>query len=290
MTKQKYNFWRNALSSVELIKTKPIILLPFILIAFFQFLALEIIYFSIRKPLVIVLGPVIKKFFGENFLRYPGNLLFLPNMLYYAETVIYACLGIALTAVTANIIKNLKEGLPVKAGPLVKNALRRYVSYITFGIIMVALIVLLKKADTFVYSKAMRFAFKHAPDAVMKVYVFGLTAFLFFSNIILQMFFIFVIPLMVVRKRSLLRALGQSVYAGIRNFFGVFSLVFVVYLVYFPITLLKAGSLILVDRTFPEISLIVAVAGVVLALFIDGLVTVCATQYVLDTESPESAS
>ena len=279
-----YDIRKNWIESFKLMVAKPIVMLPFFIIAFFEALALELIYFSPRKPLYFIAGPIIRKFFGETFLHYPANLVILPRFFYYAQILIYIFIGALMTAISVGIIRNVRMGLTLKAKALINNALRRYLTFFIFGMIMVVAIFLLRRADTFIFLKLMRLASPRLPQALLRLSPFLLTAFLFFSNIILQTFLILAIPVIVIKKKSLLKGLGESIILGFRNFLSILTLIFLPFLVYFPITLLKTGATQLMEKTFPEISLLLAGAGIILAAFIECFVTVCAAQFVLDKE------
>ncbi|MDP3789263.1 MAG: hypothetical protein Q8R48_02550, partial [Candidatus Omnitrophota bacterium] len=69
----KYNIRKNWISTFEALSNNPVIFTPFIFIAFLECLVLEISYFSARFPLSSIFAPIIRKFFGEQFLHYPGN-------------------------------------------------------------------------------------------------------------------------------------------------------------------------------------------------------------------------
>lgn len=279
-----YSIRKNWTASFELMLSKPIIILPFFVIAFIEVLALELLYFSTRRPISIIADPVIRKYFGENSLHYPGSLLILPDLFYYIEIVIYVLVSVFLIAVSISIVKNIKMNLPVKISALVKNALKQYSSYIIFGIIMVISIILLRETFTFIFTKLAQFGLKHFPKMGTELYFIGLLSVLFISNCALQAFLILTLPLMVIEKKPLLKALGGSIYLGFRNFFTLFGLIFVPFLVYFPITLLKIGSTKLAGRTFPEIILCIMAAGIIIGAIIDGFVFICASQFLMDKE------
>ncbi len=280
-----YSIRKNWISSFVLIKKKPVILLPFVIIAFFECLALELIYFSSRKPISVFANPIIRKFFGEGFIHYPNNLLLLPKLFYYAQVAVYIFLAILLTAISINIFKNIRMGLPLKANALIKNALKRYLSFVIFGIIIIFFMILMKRADVFIFTKFIRFASKYMPQAANKLYFIGLSFFLFLSNVILLVFSVLTVPLIVIQKKSLFKALIRSIYLGFRNFFSIFGLIFLPFLVYLPLMLLKSGAPQLINKTFPEINLYITAAGIVIALFIDCFIVICASQFLLDKES-----
>jgi hypothetical protein len=278
----KYNIRKNWTASLGLMAGRPQVILPFIIIAFLEGLALELIYFFPRKPLLNVAAPVIRKFFGEVFLHYPGNLAILPELFYYAQIVVYISIGALLSAVCANIFKNIQSGLPVKTNALLKNAFRRYLSFFIFGVIVITLMFLVKKLDVFIFSKVMNLTAKALPQVLIKWSPVVFALFLFFSNVILQAFLVLTIPLMVLKKRPLLKALGGSIALGFRNFISIFTLILLPFLIYLPVALLKSAVPKLVDKAFPEISLLILASGIVLALFTECFIVVCASQFVLN--------
>lgn len=284
MREMAYSVKKNWISSLGFIWTKPIIVLPFLIIAFLEGLALELLYFSTRRPISIIAEPIIRKYFGENSLHYPGNLLVLPDLFYYVDIAIYIFVNIFLIAISINIVKNIKMNLPVKISALIKNASKQYLSFVIFGIIMICLIAPLKGLNLFVFSKLTSFGLKHLPGIGTQPYYIGLLFSLFLSNIILQAFLVLTIPIMVIEKKPFIKALGGSINLGFRNFFSLFSLIFLPFLLYFPISLLKIGSTKLAEKTFPEIILYVMAAGIILGVLIDCFVYICASQFLLDKE------
>lgn len=264
--------------------TKPVVILPFIIIAFLEGLALEFIYFSTRPPIYPIINPIVKKFFGETFVHYPNHLLVLPNLFYNAQIAIYLFIGVFLTAISINIFKNIKEGLPLKANALIKNASKRYLSFFGYAIIVIALIILLKNADKFVYLKFTRLCLKRFPQLTPRLYQFGFVLFLFLTNVIMQVFLILAIPFIVIKKKGLFRAIASGVILSLRNFITLFILIFLPFLIYLPLTLAKSFSLELVNKTFPEINVYVTIIGIPIAAFIDCFIILCASQFLIDME------
>jgi len=260
----------------------PIILMPFVFIAFLELLVLEFIYFSSRAPLSYIANPIIRKFFGETFLHYPANLVVLPRLFYYKQVVIYVLIGAFLTAVAVNIFKNIKGGLPVKAKAMIRNTLKSYASFLVYAILISVIVFVLQKADTFIFAKAMRLLARFLPVSIAPVYNIGFTIFLFLSNLIMQTFLIATIPIIVIEKVSLLKALARSIMLGLRNFLTVFTLIFLPFFIYLPIILLKSFSAQIMDRTFPEMSLYITVAGIVFTVFLDSFAIIAISQFILD--------
>ncbi|MBU4377398.1 MAG: hypothetical protein KKD29_08030 [Candidatus Omnitrophica bacterium] len=270
------------INTFGLIVKKPVIILPFFIIAFLEALTLELVYFSGRNPLAIIVGPIVKKFFGEGFTHYPYCIYAIPRVFNFLQIVIYVLAGTLLTAISINIFKNVKAGLPLKQNALLKNGISRYGAFVALGIIMVLIMLLLEKAGGFAFSKFTNLSIKYLPAVVMKIYPLVFAALLFLANAITQTFFIATLPLMVMDKKPLLKALLQSVLLGLRNFKTVFILVFLPFLLYFPITLLKGLSVQLAGKMFPEIILLILLLGVLATPFVECFVFISIAQFLLE--------
>lgn len=72
---------------------------------------------------------------------------------------------------------------------------------------------------------------------------------------------------------------------GFRDFLKIFALIFLPFLVFLPVTLLKSGSFQLAVKTFPEIHLYITAVEIIASIFIDCFLVVCASKFLLDKES-----
>lgn len=280
----QYNIRKNWVASFNLMATEPIVMLPFVFIAFLEGMALELIYYFPRKPWANVAGPIISKFFGEALMHYPGNLVILPKLFHYAQVVIYVFCGVCLTAIAVNIFYNIMMGPALQTSALIKNALKRYLPFLGFGLIVIALMFLLKKADLFIFLKLMDPISEDLPQILRKLTPFMLTFFLFLTNIILKVFLVLTIPILVIKEKPLLKALTRSIKIGFNNFSSIFTLIFLPLLVYLPLALLKTDSAKLIDKTFPELNLYILIIGIILAIFVECFVTLSTAQFLLDVD------
>lgn len=260
---------------------QPIIIMPFVLIAFFEALALEVVYFSTRPPILPIAGPVIKKLFGEQFLHYPAYLVSLSKLFYYLQIVIYIIAGAFLVGISVNIFKNIKEKLPVRAKAMVKNSLKNYAYFFGYALIVVFMTFLLKKVDVYVFSKLFKLGLKFLPHIQPQIYSICLMMAIFVSNIILQAFVILTIPIIVIDKMPLLKAFLKSMSLGFHNFGAIIALIFLPFLIYLPISVLKSVSDVLINKTFPEISFYITAAGIIASIFLDCFIIICISQFLL---------
>jgi len=262
---------------------KPIILLPYFILAFFETLSLELIYFSTRKPLISVAGPLIKKLFGEAYVHYPGNIFILPKMFFFMRITLYIFLAVFLSAITVNIVKNIKTNLPLKAKALIKNALNQYLSFVGYGILVILSVFALRFLDTSFVSRVINFADRYLPG-IKATAGPGLRLFtMFFINVGITTFLISTVPIMVTRQKAVLRALGESISLGFRNFFVIFPLIAVPSFLYSPVLLLKTFPSQLAEKTSPGIIPLVIVLGIVFSMFIECFILVCISSFILNT-------
>ncbi|GEM_PF-1334758 len=281
----KHNIRKIWSSALEVMAKNPVVIMPFVFIAFLESLSLEFIYFSARTPISFIANPIVKKFFGETFIHYPDNMVLLPRLFYYQQIAIYIFAGVFLAAISVNIFKNVKEGLPVRTGALIKNALRNYFSFFVYGIIIITLIFSLQWVNTFALSKFFRLLAKFLHYTPQQIFYPCLMILSFLTNVILQVFLILTVPVMVIEKKPLLKALWKSVSTGFQKFFTIFGIIFLPFLAYLPVTLLKGFSANLADKTFPEINVCVVVLGIVMSIFLDCFVIVSVSQWLLNNRS-----
>src|SRR3990167_8068562 len=75
--------------SVDTYIAHPVILIPFLTLAFIQLLILEILFFFPRYPLSVFFNPIVRTLWGEGFVHFPNNYLILPKLFQNAQVFIY---------------------------------------------------------------------------------------------------------------------------------------------------------------------------------------------------------
>ena len=277
-----YNTRKNWQDSLEFLLANPVIFVPFAVIGFLEGLALEILYFSSRPPISLITSPIVRKFFGEAFTHYPANFILMPQLFFYWQVVIYVFAGVFLTAIAINIYKNLKSNTPLTPRAMVNNAQRRYAAFMGFGIIMVALLYITKNIDLFVINKALGLVSGQLPNLAVKIKPVTTMLVLFLTNVVVMVFTISAVPLMVIRNRSLLKALSESFLLGLGNFLSLFSLLLAPFLLYLPINMMKGNPAQIARMISPEAVAYVTIAGIFVNILVDCFVAVCASYFVMD--------
>lgn len=278
----KYNIRRNWQETIDFMMTKPIVIMPFIIIAFLECLVLELLFFSTRPPVSYVTNPIIRKFFGDAFLHYPGNFILLPKLFYYGQVLVYVFCGAFLTAVAVNIYKNLAMELPLKAKALFKNAFKNYISFFGYAIIVTTLFFILRNTELYVFEKIFNKIARLLPFSISSIYKVLTILLIFVTNLIFQVLFILTIPLIVLEKMKLFKAIIKSIYLGVRKFSTIFILISLPFFIYFPVLFLKSFANEIMDKTFPEVNLLISIAGIVLSIFLDCFSLLCVSKFLFD--------
>jgi len=280
-------FW---VETLDVMVKNPIVLMPFVFIAFLEILTLEFLYFSYKEPLSYIAYPVIRKFFGEAAIHYPGNVLILAKLFYYAQVAIYISIGVTLNAAAVNIFKNINQRLPVRLDAILKNSFRRYFGYFAYGCLIIAASFLLNKVSIIIFAKGARLIGKLLPQITQTYFYTGFTIFQFVVSVIMYTLLISIVPLMVIEKKSFLKSFFVSVYLGVRHFFGIFALILLPFILYLPFIVLKSFPGQLADKLFPEVNLLVLTAGVVVTVFVDCFMILCVSQRLIDTRKGTKVS
>ena len=113
--------------AVDTFFNNPIILIPFITIAFVQLLVLEVLYFSPRFPLASFFNPIIGTLWGAEFIHYPNNILILPKLFQNIQALVYIFISSFLIAVAIWIISAINDGKKVNFSLACKVTLRHYI-------------------------------------------------------------------------------------------------------------------------------------------------------------------
>ncbi len=122
LIKKAYN------TTAKSLKNNPTLFVPFLILAIFQSITLLIIYLAPRMPLRIIFGPVIRTFWGGQFLHYPFNFLLLPKLASLSRMFLSVFVSSLLTGMAVAIVFDLYNKKQLKLGASFKVALKKYIS------------------------------------------------------------------------------------------------------------------------------------------------------------------
>ena len=265
----------------------PIILFPFLTIAFFQLLTVEILYFSIRPPLSSFFAPIITWKFGGQFLHYPLNYIAVLKLFHYAQYVIYLFVGGAMISMSMALIADINSGKKPRLSLSFKAVLSQYVHIFLSALLFFVVFFFLKRLYDLTFMRALAIRSEAGIFYLLKVVVIkGAPYFALLMGVFVTVLFAFVLPLIIIEKKKIFSALFLNVKYLWRSCWFIFWVVFLPTILYVPFLLLKNSIIQTFSAAFPSTRLFVLILSIFLMMIIDALVyTAIATYYLINKES-----
>jgi hypothetical protein len=267
------NVWKRVLN---FIKKYPNIIVPFICVAVFDYIFLTVIYLIPRPPLSYVFAPIIKAFFGEKFLHYPINFFIIPKLFNYAKNASGFIIGVLFTGIAISFLHQIEHDCIPQWDYGVRQTLKRFARLMAVWGIMIL--------SFFIVTKA--FAY-FTPFIHSKELIFGIK---FFINMFIQMVFVFTMPGIIIENRKVYASIIRSMAILKKHPFVTFLLVTVPGMLMVPSTYLYVKIPVLMSRTFPEITLYIMGAQILILNIIDLIITLSATVMLLMYRKKYSSS
>ena len=220
-------------------------------------------------------------------MHYPLNFLLLPKLTSLARMGLTILLGSLLTGMAVAITLDIYHKKQIKLGTAFKTALKKYIYLFSVVFLFTLLFYLLVKIFTIGLIKY--FIAGHRRLLFLGIGIW-LGPILIIINFLLALFvqsaFIYAIPLIIIEKEKLIKAIIKSFALFKKLFVPTLILVGLPMLLYIPIIILQYKSAILMSRLFPEAILLVSILGLVISsLVIDPIVTISTTfLYLLNKE------
>lgn len=265
--------------SLQSLKNHPVLFLPFVIFAIFDFVALILLFLSPRMPLRLIFGPPIRTFWGEQFLHYPTNFLLLPKLASLSKMFLSIFLGSLLTAVAVVIIFNIYNKKHINLTLVFKSVFKKYISLCAIVFIFTFLFYVLIKITTIGLAKYFIAGHKKllfwGQDLWLGPILLGLN---FIFAILIQSAFIYAIPILIIEKERLIKSIAGSFWLFKKLFVPTLILVGLPMITYLPIVIMQQNSAILINKLFPETILLLSIAGIIISsLVIDLAVTTSTT-------------
>ena len=274
--------------SLTTFRQYPSIVIPFLAFTIIELIALIALYNIPRQPLVGILGPPVRTFWGEKFLHYPYNFLILPKISYYSRIVLSVFFGSLLMGTAIALIGAFHYKKPIRLGKALQFAFRKYILLFAVLLLLTALYYFLDKCITLGLVKYFIAGHKKLLFLNAKAWLGPILPVLtFLLAILLQSLFAYALPAVIIGNEKLLSALWKSVVLCKRLFITTLIIVTVTLLLFVPILTLIYNSTFLINKLFPEFILYVLIAGVIAySLIIDLCLTLFTTNiYVLYSDA-----
>ncbi|MBN1870058.1 MAG: hypothetical protein JW847_05745 [Candidatus Omnitrophica bacterium] len=267
--------------------THPIILFPFITIAFIQILVLEILYFSPRFPLSAFFNPIIQTLWGEAFIHYPNNFIILPKLFRNAQLSLYLFVSSFLIAVAISIISAINDNRKIKFSKACRDVLSQYVHVFIAALLTLGVFWGFFRAYNLLVVRVLQIKSAEGIFPVIKTIVIeGAPYFNLIIGALVTTLFAFVLPLIVIDKRKIFSAVLLNFRYLWGSFWLVAALVVAPVLLYVPVLMLRGNAAGIAQATFPEAGALILAAGILVTMFIDAMIYTAITMfYLLKKES-----
>ncbi|MFH1062121.1 MAG: hypothetical protein V1747_04455 [Candidatus Omnitrophota bacterium] len=260
------------------------IMMPFTIMALIELAAILAIFIFIQPPFTKFSSPIVLRFFGEQFLHYPFNLILTSQMFNYFQNISAIIIGTFVMGMTISAVAEYIQTREFNFKAAAKKTFLKYINLVIITLIVFfimqfaqtvekkILIKILMKGSSFLGIKA---------DSWKMIFLFGFLI----SAAFIQSLFVFAQAAVMIDNKNFIMAIFKNLVFVLTNLFPACFLVIAPLLAYIPIILLKSNLFELMKRSFPEISFVVLVMGVLLTLFINLVITITSTKaYILIKE------
>jgi hypothetical protein len=269
-------------TTVQNIQSNPILLYPTLILGLSQFLVLEILYFAPRRPLSNFFGPLISHVWSEEFLHYPMDLILLPKLFYYAQIFVYIFGGAFLLAVTTHLVSTLNNNHRANLKNSFKEAGRHYIQIFLASLLSLFLFQVVSTFYTFATNSILRIKTSNEMLAgLQKMLLLATPYFQFLIGILVTTLLIYVVPILIIEKKSILKAVRLNLAVLFKTFNLSLLVVLIPTLFYLPILVARNNIESLVNVTVPEIQVFIIVLGILVTLAIDLVVLTTVTTHYL---------
>jgi hypothetical protein len=269
-------------TTVQNIQNNPILLYPSLILGLAQLLILEILYFAPRYPLSNFFAPLISHVWSEEFLHYPMDLVLLPKLFYYAQIFIYIFGGAFLLAVTAHLVTTLNNHNRASLKSSFREAGRYYIHIVLASVLS---LILFQIFSTFYTSMAHNILRIKAPNeglaALQRILLWATPYTQFLIGIFVTTLLIYVVPILIIEKKSILKALQMNLGVLFKSFGVSFLVVLIPTLFYLPVLVARNNVESLISFTAPEIQVFIIVLSILVSMLIDLIILTTVTAHYL---------
>jgi len=244
----------------SVLRKSPTIVFLFVLLAFFDLVALIVLYFAPSPPVSNILAPIIRSFWGEYYLHYPHNFLLLPKLFAHAHFLISTIFGVLFTGIIIKKIEAETLGQKISTFSAAAPVFKRYVALVAVWLVSYGVFRFLLKGILMLL-----------PHNLWLQLVSG-----FLLGLAVQSIFIFLMPALILIENGFFKTLLEGFRFGIKNIVLTSALICVPTFFGLLLSITKLYTPFFV-RINPESILWILTGSIVITLWVDILVTSSAT-------------
>ncbi len=240
----------------------PTIFLLFILIAFFDFVALFSLFLAHSAPFSLVLAPIIRTFWDDRYLHYPENFLLLPRIFNHAHVLISASFGVLVSGIVVKKLEAWNEGRKVSTLAAASPVLKRFLP-----------LVIVWGAAYFIFTFSVKGVLHLAPKTVLPQFLTG-----YASALIVQCLVMYIFPAVLLEEKGFFKNFASGVVFGFKKVLSTGILIALPVLVLVVYSFLKSVTPIFV-QSFPEGVLWILGGGIFVSMIVDLIMTSTTTLF-----------
>lgn len=269
----------------RMIAKYPGVLVPFLLKAVFEGVVLTVLFYYPRPPFTIIFSQPIKNIFGAAYLHYPYNFNILPTLFYYGQIIVMIVFGVIMYGMAMAMVSQAhSEGEGVRAFGSFNRAARRYFALLGIWATVFLVSLLVLKAPAWLIMNTMQRT--PSSEMLLRVFSYAGIAVVF----IIEALFVYAYPAVIIERRSIFGAIARSFRIIRHVLFPTIMLVCIPRLLEVLFMLVKQKQQGLVNLTFPEMTLVILAAGIVVSFIADALVLLStANLFILKQETEKES-
>lgn len=263
----------------DLILAEPRILIPFLILASVESIALWILASAPHFPVNIIMAPLIRNIWGGIYLHYPYIHELLPRLFYFAKIVIGIFVGAVTVgmAIQGTACARRKEKLNLKAA--FSSVMSRYISLLLLSFLLFFIAHFAMKQPSLLSIKYFRAGHptllflgqKHWFNIFIPVFNFALA-------VLLQALLVYTVPYVVLKQRKFAAAFVMGIGLFFKTAAKTLWTVAVPMCLFIPISMLKGQFPVLADKFSPEIVGFILLLGILAGTLVaDALITIATT-------------
>src|SRR3989338_7999876 len=226
--------------SIDTLVNNPVVLIPFLTVAFIHLAVLELLYFAPRFPLSAFFNPVVATLWGERFIHYPEHFMIIPKLFQNTQIVLYIFVSSYFIAVAIALIAALNNNQKMNFRSACRDAGERYIHVFAAALLSFCVFLGLYLLYNLLINNVLKFS---SIDGVFftikKIVMVGAPYVNVLFGVFVTALFAFVYPVIIIENQKVLAALRLNFKRLWGCFWFIFFVVLVPTLLYVPVVLLR---------------------------------------------------
>jgi hypothetical protein len=237
----------------------PVIIVPFLLMGFFDLVLLAVLYFASKPPVLNAMEPFIRTFWGEKYLHYPANLLLLPEIFGYGKNALMFVTGLIASGLTLAMILQISNNMEPNWKICASKTFKKYLSmFFIWALVMTIDAIIIKTLGNF------DIVFNSSKNMFIAEFFAGITA---------QTIFVFSIPAIIIENKKIVLSIKRTLYLVKTYPFISLAIIILPSMLLVPLYYIHFKMTYLFGALFPEVVLLALILRIIITTVVDFVIT-----------------